>query len=154
MSTKRKKKKKRYKEEKNKKPETSKWDRTSTITLIAIALFFLSLIIAPNIDFKKYYVKNNSNWSTTCGKIISIKSIDNVEQTRAGNRIITEGYIVKYSYEVSKIIYQDSIYLLARAIKNKLLINKIKEGDSRKIYYNKINPKESHIDSDLDAICK
>lgn len=154
MTTRSVKEKQRYKEEKKKRLESIKWDKKSIIRLILITSVILAFIIAINIDFRGYNVKNNANWAVTCGKILSIKPIDNREETRGGNRFVTEGYLVKYNYEIDRVSFHDSIYLSSRAIKNKLLINKIRIGDSRKIYYNKANHKESHIDTNLESTCE
>ncbi|MBD8389026.1 hypothetical protein [Dysgonomonas sp. BGC7] len=144
----------RYEEEKKKRFENIKWDKKSIVILILIILFILSIIIALNIDFKGYLVKNNKDWSITCGQIISVRPIESMEQTRGGNIFVTEGYIVKYTYEVDQTMYEDSLYLISRAIRNKLLLNKLKEEDSRKVYYNRVNHKESHLDTDLESSCK
>ena len=50
-----------------------------------------------------------------------------MEQTRVGNRYVTEGYIVGYNYVIDGIKYQDSTYLTSRAIRYKLFIKKIKK---------------------------
>lgn len=154
MTTRSVKEKKRYEEEKKKIHKTIKWDKTSIIILILFILSVLSFIVALNLDFKGYHVKGNSNWATTCGEIVFVKTINNMEQTKVGNRFVIVGYIVKYNYEVTGIRYQDSIFLLSRAIKNKLLVNNIREGDLRKVFYNKFNYKESHLDTDLESTCE
>ena len=77
-----------------------------------------------------------------------------MEQTRVGNRYVTEGYIVGYNYVIDGIKYQDSTYLTSRAIRYKLFIKKNKEGDVKRIYYNKTNHKESYLNTDLDSTCE
>lgn len=154
MTTKYEKEKKRYEEEDRKRFGAIKWDKKSIIILVIIILSILSLIIVLEIDFKRYSIKSNENWSTTCGNITYIRPIDVMEQTRIGNRYVTEGYIVGYNYVIDGIKYQDSTYLTSRAIRNKLFIKKNKEGDVKRIYYNKTNHKESYLDTDFDSTCE
>jgi len=154
MTTRLEKEKKRYEREKNNRFKSIRWDKKSTIILLSVIIFIISSFIALNVDFKGFYIKNNSNWDTTCGKIIDIKPHTNMDQTKMGNMMVTVGYIVTYEYEIDKVIYSGTKYLSSRAIKNKLFIHGTYEGDIRKIFYNKMDPEESHIEIDLESVCE
>ena len=151
MTTRYEKEKKRYEEEEKKKNKPAEWDRESIVILALVSSAILLSVIATNIDFIGYYVRNNLNWSTTCGEVISITPHDNMEQTRGGNRYVTEGYFVEYNYIVDSTLHQSSIYLSSRAIRNKLFVHKIKKDGSIKVYYKKNDHKESHIDINVES---
>ncbi len=152
MTTREKKAEKRYKEEQaRRQSETKIWDRQSLFTLLATVLFVGFFVFLTKSDYNNFFIRDNNDWDIAIGKIDSIDELTGINQSRAGNRIMTTGYKIKYTYLIGKDEYSSESTLAPT--KNQFVyyarevIGEWKIG----VYYEKKNKSNSRINIDLKS---
>jgi hypothetical protein len=152
MTTKLQKREKEYQLKKmNEMKSHQKWDKKSIIISIIISSFLVSVLVISSIDIKGIFIRNNHNWNTINGTILSYEKATTIDQTLAGNIPRTTHYKIQCLYIVDKIEYKQDI-MLKPNIANRFFaqieypINKEIE-----IFYKKDNPTYSYINTNINS---
>jgi len=128
------------------------WDIRSVIYSIIVILILGSIFYFVRFPVTDSLRESKSETMTerTKGLFISSKNVDRESQGRMGNRTITDGLVIDYSYEVSGVMYYQSDKI-PNSAKNQLFFNRLSKNPEMvlEIKYNKTHPEQSQINTDI-----
>ncbi len=131
----------------NKVPIWAAWDWKS-IRIFAIVLLCCSVLGLIFLDLSDWIRDLNGRNLTiiTTGDYISSKPIEQLSQGRTGNKTVTEGYEINYSYWVINKIYY-GVDKIPSGVKNLKFIHLLFANTSQKlnIKYDPVHPEKSQI---------
>ena len=122
-----------------------KWDKKSTYACLMLIIIMGVIIVLYTTDITSCFLKHNDNWVKTSATIVSVESIQGVDQTPVGNKLKNVAYKVRYSYWVDTILYAKESTIGASKYNRSHPSDKQEKNGTAEIYYKKSNPEQAYL---------
>lgn len=122
-----------------------KWDKKSTYACLMLIIIIGVIIVLYTTDITSCFLKHNDNWVKTSATIVSVESIQGINQTMTGNKLKNVAYKIRYSYWVDTILYVKESTISASKYNRNLPSDKQEENSTVEVYYKKSNPERSYL---------